>query len=172
MDGEALVVYLRRLGERDSGLRAALARSLAFAPGSYPPAYPALEALVGQLGERERRRAYLIAGLWARYGRRMEGRTVSLAEALCSLPRRTESVQSRFVALLDADEDELPHRLRQSIALVAGSGQSIDWASLYRDLQWWGHPDRYVQQDWARQFFGKSSDAELETADAAAASQA
>jgi CRISPR system Cascade subunit CasB len=65
----------------------------------------------------------------------------------------SESVGSRFTTLLDADEDELTHRLRQAVALAAGASLSLDWAALYDDLRWWGHPDKHVQQRWARAFF-------------------
>jgi len=70
-----------------------------------------------------------------------------------NLARQSESVSARFSVLLDADMEELSHRLRQAVALISGAGIAIDWESLYDDLRWWGHVDKNVQQRWARQFY-------------------
>jgi len=166
MKGKSLVEYVGNLADRDSGAMAALSRSLSFEPGTYPPAFPALEPLVGQLSEADRSRAYLIAGLWARYGRRGSGAALSLVQALRKLSAHSESVKARFSTLLDADLDELPHRLRQAVALVSGSGIALDWASLHDDLARWSRPDKLVQQRWARRFFAAES--KFEAADSAA----
>lgn len=165
MKGQTLIDYLSGLAGRSPGSIAALGRSISFAPGTYAPAYPALEPLVGTLDERERERAYLIAGLWARYGKNAAGVKHSLATAFRQMSRHSDSVVSRFTTLLDADADELGHRLRQAVALAAGAGLSIDWGTLYDDLNWWTHPDKYVQQRWARAFFQNGS---VATGDASA----
>jgi CRISPR system Cascade subunit CasB len=58
--------------------------------------------------------------------------------------------------LLDADEDELPWRLRQIVSLTTASGIALDWPQLLKDLLGWDHPDRYVQRRWAREYWGAS----------------
>jgi CRISPR system Cascade subunit CasB len=153
MKGQSLIDYLMSLAERDTGAIAALSRSLMFEPGTYPPVFRVIEPLAGELSEEERRRAYLISGLWSRYGRRYIGNGQSLASAMKNLARQSDSVAARFSVLLDADMDELAHRLRQAVALIGGSGLAIDWSALYDDLKWWNHPDKNVQQRWARQFY-------------------
>ena len=153
MKGQSLIDYLKSVSERDSGAIATLGRSLMFEPGTYAPAFPVLESLIGSFSEEERRRAYLISGLWSRYGRRHDGSAQSLASAMKRLARQSESVAARFSVLLDADMDELSHRLRQAVALIGGAGIAIDWGALYDDLRWWGHADKNVQQRWARQFY-------------------
>jgi CRISPR system Cascade subunit CasB len=158
--GQSLVDYLRVLANRDPGAVAALRRSLAFAPGAYAPAFPALERLVGSLPEKERERAYLVSGLWARYGKREVDGLKSLATLMRKLAAGSDSVATRFTVLLDADVDELPHRLRQAISLAHGAGLELDWAALYDDLRWWEHPDKTVQQRWARQFYASSESAD------------
>jgi CRISPR system Cascade subunit CasB len=67
--------------------------------------------------------------------------------------RDSKSVEQRFVALLDADADELVWRLRHLVQLVASEGVSIDWPALLADLLAWQHPERRVQQRWARQYW-------------------
>lgn len=67
---------------------------------------------------------------------------------------KVESVEQRFIALLDADEEQLPYRLRQMVQLVkADEGIRIHWARLLDDLLDWNHPERYVQRRWARAFY-------------------
>ncbi len=60
--------------------------------------------------------------------------------------------EKRFSALLDTDSAELPFVLRQAITLI--DGQSLDWKTLIVHLMNWDHPDRWVQKEWARGFWG------------------
>ncbi len=61
--------------------------------------------------------------------------------------------EKRFIDLIDTDAEELPYKLRQAVTLVAGDGVGLDWALLIRHIDQWGHPDRWVQRDWARGFW-------------------
>ena len=63
------------------------------------------------------------------------------------------SVERRFLDLLDADREALPHRLRQMVTLMASKSIAPAWSQLMRDLTNWNDPDRYVQQRWARSFY-------------------
>ncbi len=131
--------------------RAALRRSLAFEPGTYPPAIGMVEPLLP--GEAEgwiREAYYLVAALYAlKDGEHREGRT--LAQALREKAGDSASVEHRFLALLDADRDQIAFRLRQSVVLVEGG---LDFARLLADLLAWFSPDRWVQARWAREFYG------------------
>lgn len=67
---------------------------------------------------------------------------------------RTESIEQRFIALLDADEEQLPYRLRQMVQLVKGEDEiRIHWAVLLDDVLDWPHEERRVQRRWARAFY-------------------
>lgn len=80
---------------------------------------------------------------------------------------RTESIERRFVALLDADEAQLPHHLRQMVQLLrTEDGIPIHWAELLADLRQWNRDDRRVQQRWARAFYREAlaTDADDESA--------
>jgi CRISPR system Cascade subunit CasB len=61
--------------------------------------------------------------------------------------------EKRFIDLLDTDTDELAYKLRQAVTLIARNGEKLDWALLIKHLGQWGHPDRWVQKDWARGFW-------------------
>lgn len=86
-----------------------------------------------------------------RQDRRSFGRAVA---QLYRQRNETESIERRFIALLDADETQLAHYLRQMIQLVrAEEGIRIHWAELLTDLRNWNRDDRRVQQRWARAFY-------------------
>lgn len=66
-----------------------------------------------------------------------------------------ESIEQRFIALLDADDaPQLAHHLRQLVQLArAGDGIRIHWVTLLDDLHYWNDDERRVQQRWAREFY-------------------
>lgn len=63
------------------------------------------------------------------------------------------SLDRRVAALLDADAEQLPFRLRQIVRLVHSREQQLDWSRLLRDLLNWDHPRRFVQPRWAREYY-------------------
>lgn len=175
------IAWLEDMNERDTKVRAMLRRSLAFDPGVHIPAYPYVEPfLKGEAEGWRRQMHYLVAGLWAAHWR--EGQTeakVKLAVAIARYDferrkslsaddrRKPTSTEKRFITLLDADEDQLPHRLRQMVALL--NEQPLDFQILLNDLLFWSRDDKRVQNAWARDFYRalnptETFDAETETA--------
>jgi CRISPR system Cascade subunit CasB len=61
------------------------------------------------------------------------------------------STERRFIALLDADSDQLPHRLRQMAALL--KEQPLDFDALLNDLLYWNSDKKRTQHVWARDFY-------------------
>jgi len=82
-------------------------------------------------------------------------RTLGHAMAQLYLARgQSPSIEGRFVALLDANEEELPYRIRQMVRLLkTEDGIRIHWAELLRDLLAWNRERKPVQQKWARAFY-------------------
>lgn len=151
--------FVSHVAALDPGAKAALRRSLAFPPGTWPGAFPYVERWVPRdSGGWERTVYYLIAGLQALS--RSSSNHGDLGRATKRLQEKTESgsVEQRFLALLDADEEQLPQRLRQLITLLSSHDIAPDWARLRRDLLRWNHQDRYVQQRWARSYYGASTE--------------
>ncbi|TFU26515.1 type I-E CRISPR-associated protein Cse2/CasB [Thermus tengchongensis] len=149
----AFVDWLEKLKESQSwtAVRATLRRSLAFAPGVYPPAFPYVEAFVREEGW-QREAHYLVAALYAlKDGAHQEGRTLAQALKEAERARDSKSVERRFLALLDADRDQIAFRLRQAVGLVEGG---LDFAQLLEDLLRWFDPRRRVQARWAREYYG------------------
>lgn len=154
------IEFLEARSENDTRVRAALRRSLAFAPGTYVPAYPYVESFVKDTSQAWRREAhYLVAGLWAAHGRERTGLAMSIGKACAAhqIATRSASTERRFISLLDADTDQLPHRLRQLIALL--KDQPIDFEALLKGLLHWNDDEKHTKNVWARDFY-RSVDAE------------
>lgn len=169
-----LVEELTQRAEKESKVRAVLKRSLAFDPGAYPSAFPYVEhRLKNEDGEWKRKVYYLVAGLWAMHWRD-RGVTVPIpiekAAALCDFEKRRKfkldrrkltSTESRFIALIDSDSEQLPYRLRQMVALL--KEYEIDFNKLSKDLLSWNDPDKFVQIRWAREFYNQAAGENNET---------
>ncbi len=155
------IAWLEDLNEKDSKVRAVLRRSLAFEPGQYVPAYPYVEPFVKNEGNSWRREMhYLVAGLWAAHFR--EGHaTVKMAignacHALYLSKDKSPSIERRFITLLDSDQDQLPHRMRQMLALL--KEYPIDFNTLLAGLQYWNDDRKPTQNAWARAFYKNLQD--------------
>lgn len=168
------IEWLESLNKKDTRVRAVLRRSLAFDPGQYVPAYPYVEPFVKDNDNSWRRKMlYLVAGLWAaQWQEGQTGQRLSLGKA-CAVfdteKRKTmskddrqklTSTEKRFVTLLDSDRDQLPHRLRQMIALL--KEQPIDFDVLLTGLLYWNNDQKRTQNAWARDFY-RNMDQEIET---------
>jgi len=151
---EGFIEHLGRLAHPetgDTGAMAALRRSLAFEPGTYAKSFPYVEPFVSGDGW-SRKALYLAAGLFAEHQKRQPGRPFARVLAEVKQERGSESLEQRFLALLDADEDQIAYRLRQNVRLA--SEHPFDWVQFTQDLLNWFHPDRFVQVNWARAYFG------------------
>lgn len=149
------IEYLESRAEQDSKVRATLQRSLAFPPGNFVPAYPYVEPFLKDGTHAWRREAhYLVAGLWAAHWREgVKGPAVPIGRACAFQMSATQSASTerRFITLLDADTDQLPHRLRQMIALL--KDQPVDFDALLRGLLYWNDETKRTQNAWARDFY-------------------
>lgn len=149
------IEWLEDLNEKDSRVRAVLRRSLAFDPGSFTPAYPYVEPFVKNEDNSLRREMfYLVAGLWAAHWREgQRGQPMSLGKACAAYQAASgsTSTERRFITLLDADSDQLLHRLRQMIALL--KEHPIDFDDLLRGLLYWNDDQKRTQTAWARDFY-------------------
>ena len=149
------IEWLEKLNERDTRVRAVLRRGLAFDPAAFVPAFPYVEPFVKDEDSSWRREMhYLVAGLWAAHWR--EGRSgapmkIGKACAAHQKASGSTSTERRFISLLEADSDQLPHRLRQMIALL--KEQSIDFDALLKALLYWNDEQKRTQNTWARDYY-------------------
>ena len=149
------IEWLENMNEKDTKVRAVLRRSLAFDPGKCVRAFPYVEPFVKNEDNSWRREMhYLVAGLWAAHWREgKKGEPVPLGKA-CAIHQETtgsKSTESRFINVLDADRDQLPHRLRQIVALL--KDQTLDFERLLTGLLYWSDDRKRTQNAWARDFY-------------------
>ena len=72
--------------------------------------------------------------------------------------QNSKGLDRRVEVLLDADLNQLHFRLRQAVHFLQSCRVHVNWVQLLEDLLQWSHPDRFVQQRWARSYFGTLSD--------------
>lgn len=173
---QSFVAHLEALKSGNRGALAALRHSLAFQPGCYPKAFPYVERFAGAAAhERDARRLalYAVAGLFARHELHQSGRSFASAFGellrLRSKPNEpNKSIEGRFIALLEADAENIFDYLRQVVSLLAADGIGCDYARLLDDLSQWMNPhsgiDR-LRQRWARDFY-RAAQAVTESNDA------
>lgn len=149
------IEWLEELNTEDTKVRAVLRRSLAFDPGTFAHAYPYVEPfLKGEDNFWRREMFYLVAGLWAAHWREgQRGEPMSFGRACAAHQAASGSLgtERRFITLLDADPGQLPHRLRQMIALL--KERAIDFDDLLNGLLYWNNDQKLTQNAWARDFY-------------------
>ena len=155
---DRVIKYLKSLNKPPQN-RAALAhlrRGLGKPPKTAMEMFPYL----GQFLSHEPKPFYenavfIIAALFAYYpdAKHTSG---NLGASLRELSDKTESksIEKRFVALLNAEAEDLPYYLRQIIGLLKSNEVAVNWERLFKDVQNWNSDRRFVQQKWAEQFWG------------------
>lgn len=96
---------------------------------------------------------FLVATLYPLAG---EGGKVDLGSSLAQARNASNNkgLDRRMEVLLNADLPQLHFRLRQAIHFLQSCRVNVNWLQLLDDLLHWDHPDRYIQQRWARSYFG------------------
>lgn len=166
--------HLVQLAEHDRGALAVLRRSLTFAPGAYPAAYPFVERFApdGHDQDALRQALYLVAGLYASHPQHQPDTSLARSFGLLMLERQSPSIEKRFITLLASDAEGLPELLRQVVALLAADGRKLDYTALLDDLVLWLRPwafearDR-MRQRWARDFYRSAVATDTDTPAAA-----
>ncbi len=95
--------------------------------------------------------ATLVAGLFATHP---ISATATLPGVLRPMALVRSSVEDRFRALLGTARADLDVHLRHLVGLASAEGAGLDWRDLRRAVRSWDHPDRYIQRQWARTFWG------------------
>ena len=155
---DTFIAHLEALRDREErGALAALRRGAGSPPGAVASMYPHILPWV----PRQRRvedAAYIIGSLFALNPQ--PGGTGNLGRSFSMVPkqRQTDSLEKRFVALLNSHREDLPHYLRQAVSLLKSSEIPVDWRRLLRDILHWEHESRFVQQQWASEFWQRKAE--------------
>ena len=141
--------FVTHLEALDRGALAALRRGLGSAPGTVPAMYPHILPWAPR-DRRAEDACYIVGSLFALHPQ--QGGTDTLGKAFSKVKNPSDSLEKRFVALLNCHRDDLPNHLRQAVSLLKAKDVPIDWRRLLRDVLNWDHEARRVQQQWAREF--------------------
>jgi len=150
-----LIRYLKNLEKRQN--RAALAnlrRGLGKPPKTSMEMYPYLgQFLSHETKPHYENAVFIVAALFAYYPD-APGNAGNLGASLRQLKDDSDSIEKRFVALLNAEIEDLPYYLRQIVGLLKSKEIAVNWQTLFEDVQLWSNHNRRVQTRWARSFWG------------------
>lgn len=149
------LLTLAEEGREDRGALADLRSGLGKEPGQMARVH---KHVVPYLPEKsyDERWYYLTATLFGAFPEHRSRR--SFGSAFRPLRVKSESMEARFVALLNAHPDDLDDHLRHAVSLLKANEQPLDWFQLFQDLLHWDHPEGLVQLKWARDFYRADSD--------------
>ena len=148
---DRFVGHLEKLREQqDRGALAALRRGVGSSPGTAVEMYPHILPWAPHR-KRAEDACYIVGSLFALH--QEKGGTGNLGKAFSMVKDPSESLEKRFIALLNSHRDDLPNHLRQAVSLLKAKDVPIDWRQLLRDILSWDHEARFVQQQWAREFW-------------------
>jgi CRISPR system Cascade subunit CasB len=153
---ERFIDRLQKLAEgQERGALASLRRGLGQPPGTVADMYRYVEPFLGQ--ERSARYKesafYLVAALFALHPQSTDDGNMGTHLAKTRTESGEDALERRFTALLAAHPADLPDYLRQVVSFLKSKEVPVNWDQLLRDLQNWGHEDRFVQKNWARSFW-------------------
>jgi len=157
------VEQLERL--RDSEDRAALARlrrGLGKRLGT-PQMYPYVIPWIGK-EQHQIERAMLVASLFALHpDSAPRGQSMGTVFRQMQDGSNQSSLERRFAGLLAASIEDIGGHLRHAVSLAKSKDVRVDYDTLFKDLGYWNHPDRFVQLRWAREFWTQAADKEPQT---------
>ncbi len=148
------LLSLAKEGQEDRGALADLRSGLGKEPGEMTRVH---KHVVPHLPQKnfDDRWYYVITTLFGSFPKHRGG--FNLGEAFRPLRKKSDSMEARFVALLNAHSDDLDDHLRHAVSLLKANEQPLDWFRLFEDLLQWDHPDGHVQLRWARDFYKSDS---------------
>lgn len=157
---DAFIEYLEKIKKRDDrAVLAHLRRGLGKEPGTALEMFPYIARFVQNTSRSNENAFFLVASLFGLYPiyswKSDENGKNNLGKSIVSfLKDQSGSIEKRFVALLNADEEDLPHHMRQIISLLKSKDALINWHELLRGIKQWNRSDRKIQREWAKEFWG------------------
>lgn len=98
----------------------------------------------------------LIAGLFGyAHDEVLDTQGISLGNALRNMYeiRQNDSLEKRYMTLLNCDAEHLPGHLRQSISILKTESVGIDWGLLLTHVLSWSAPGKPIQKRWVEDYY-------------------
>lgn len=156
------LLNLAKEGKEDRGALADLRSGLGKQPGEMARVHKHVVPYLPKENDNDRW-YYLIATLFGAFPQYHGGH--SLGAAFRPLRQKSDSMEARFVALLNAHPDDLDDHLRHTVSLLKANEQPLDWFLLFQDLLQWDNQCGNVQLRWARDFYKTYSDSTIKQED-------
>ena len=154
------VAYLEKMVDNENlGALAALRRGLAGPPGMAFEMYKYIVPWVGDSPRWEAKVYYLVSALLAWHQIPWHStddlKFSNLGTSLHELKdaSNAESLEKRFIALLNCHRDDLHVQLKQLFGLLVAKKIVVNYVQLIKDLKNWDNESHYVQQNWANEFW-------------------
>ena len=159
---ESFIGYLESVLKRDDrAVLAHLRRGLGKEGGTAMEMFPYIARFVQNSYRSDENAYFLVASLFGLYPTNSwksdEKGKNNLGKSLSLLKDDSDSIEKRFVALLNSDEEDLPNHLRQIVSLLKAKDAPVNWDQLLKDIKGWSSESKYVQRNWAKEFWGNTS---------------
>jgi len=151
----ALIEYLIKHVD-DRAMLATLRRGLGKSVGESIEIFPILMPVIGSNpSEEHMASAFQVASLFALHPVHTEkGNFGEHVKRLKQAGQEESSTERRFIQLLRLRRESIDAPLRQHVQILKSKDIPINWNQLFYDLQYWSHPDHFVQESWAKAFWG------------------
>ena len=159
---EREVRFLKLVNDRiknDSEAKAGFKRALSGESEHIRKVYPFVLPFLGGVSDWEQEHVWIpVACLSVYYPQdiREDDKHRNFGKSCEGLAKATtsEGADRRFRALLDLSLENIYSPLTALVRQMKSRGITIDYPRLLSDLRQWGHADQYIQDQWARTFWG------------------
>jgi CRISPR system Cascade subunit CasB len=147
--------------ENDNGAKAAFKRALSGESNHLRHIYAFVLLYLGGVSEWKQNYIWIpIACLSVYYPQPIREKIHDFGYSCWKLNQGSNSkgTERRFKALLDTDLVDIQSPLNALVRQMKSKEIPIDYPQLISDLSQWEHPNQYIQDRWARTFWGVHSD--------------
>lgn len=146
--------FLKKLkSEKNRAAMAHLRRGLGKPAGTTTEMYPYIGRFLPKTPNYKYENAlYLVGSLFGFYSD-ANNTNGNLGDSMALIKDESGSMEKRFVALLNANYEDLHQHLRQAVSLLKAKEKPVNWERLFKDILAWESDSRYIQRDWARGFW-------------------
>jgi CRISPR system Cascade subunit CasB len=159
---ESEIRFLQLVSDRiknDNGAKADFKRALSGEPEHLRQVYPCVLPYVGTTSEWEQKQIWIpvvcLSVYYPQAIREVEKqRNFGYSCRGLATATNSDGADRRFRALLDLALTDISSPLTALVRQMKSKGITIDYAKLLADLRQWEHPNQYIQDQWARTFWG------------------
>jgi CRISPR system Cascade subunit CasB len=156
---EKFFISLHQRIAKDSGAKAELKRALSGEERHLRNTYSLVLPYLGDVKEWQQDMWILVAALAAYYPQevKLEQRDFGFSCRRIDPSNDSGGADRRFRALLDTSLTDIRSPLTNLVRQMKSKGIRVDYPQLLIDLLQWDHPNQYIQDRWARTFWGAAA---------------